>query len=402
MVLQMGSFARRAARKDPIDHNKPISAAIFHGHSRVLQRLVSASKSASSSKSSPALDLTRHLMDHLLQLEHDFAAFALTEDSSLIQISGPETLTLDQERERERKRGQSRVMSGKRFVRVAATLVRCKASVGLVRSSSHTRFETAESLQTPLHYAVTTVVANATTVAAARPRYAGFADRFAESTTLQLTRGLLCAKADVNLCDGYGCTPLHRAVSHGAFSHVSLLLQASANIDVFNNGGYTPLHLACYSGHSGHAGHVANASGKVELLLRSSASVHALNHRNQTALCLVLAAPGLLEADIAMDMAIVKALADYKASVDVGRVDHVEGLSWSPREYLAVIMHSPAASECTDHGVDAFEVHTFAAKLFGVVESDSALDIQRGLHHLLQLGSQLDLGRELDKDTRDE
>lgn len=253
-------------------------------------------------------------------------------------------------------------MTGKRFVRVAATLVRCKASVGLVRSTSHTRFETPDSLQTPLHYAVTTVVANATTVAAARPRYAGFADRCAESTTLQLTRGLLCAKADVNLCDGYGCTPLHRAVSHGAFSHVSLLLQASANIDAFNNGGYTPLHLACYSG---HAGHVANASEKVELLLRSSASVHALNHRNQTALCLVLAAPGLSEADIATDMAIVKALADYKASIDVGHMGHVERLSWSPREYLAINMQSLAASECTDH-----EVHAFAAKLFGVVESD--------------------------------
>jgi ankyrin repeat protein len=66
---------------------------------------------------------------------------------------------------------------------------------------------------------------------------------------LELAKLLLANKADVNVKDGHGDTPLHYAAATGDINLVSLLLAYKANINTKDRDGSTPLHLAiCWHG----------------------------------------------------------------------------------------------------------------------------------------------------------
>jgi ankyrin repeat protein len=55
---------------------------------------------------------------------------------------------------------------------------------------------------------------------------------------------LVQAGANVNVWDGYGDTPLHVAVEHGAWDEVDTFLEAGADIHATDACGMTPLQLA--------------------------------------------------------------------------------------------------------------------------------------------------------------
>ena len=59
---------------------------------------------------------------------------------------------------------------------------------------------------------------------------------------------LIKAKADVNIPDDDGNTPLHLAVIHNHVKVVSYLIQYNANVAYQNRDGTTSLHLACLHG----------------------------------------------------------------------------------------------------------------------------------------------------------
>lgn len=58
---------------------------------------------------------------------------------------------------------------------------------------------------------------------------------------------LLRAKADPQLANAYGNTPLHSAARIGNIELCRLLISAGAVVDAINNKGSSPLHMACLS-----------------------------------------------------------------------------------------------------------------------------------------------------------
>ena len=61
---------------------------------------------------------------------------------------------------------------------------------------------------------------------------------------IKVVRFLIENKADVNLQNTDGYSPLHIASQHGHFAVVDLLIANNANVNLSNEG-ITPLHLAC-------------------------------------------------------------------------------------------------------------------------------------------------------------
>jgi ankyrin repeat protein len=55
--------------------------------------------------------------------------------------------------------------------------------------------------------------------------------------------------ADLNVTDGDGWTPLHRACADGHESVVTALINGRADLNVTDVQGCTPLHDACSQGH---------------------------------------------------------------------------------------------------------------------------------------------------------
>ncbi|XP_062584602.1 ankyrin repeat domain-containing protein 49-like [Saccostrea cucullata] len=56
-------------------------------------------------------------------------------------------------------------------------------------------------------------------------------------------------KADINLCDNDGQSPLYRAASNGDTNIVQLLLGNKADVNLCDNDGRSPLYGAFYNGH---------------------------------------------------------------------------------------------------------------------------------------------------------
>ena len=59
---------------------------------------------------------------------------------------------------------------------------------------------------------------------------------------------------EIDECDKYGCTPLHRAAHHGNVEIVAAILRAQADVSLTNDNGHTALHRACMRGQSAAVG----------------------------------------------------------------------------------------------------------------------------------------------------
>jgi len=64
-----------------------------------------------------------------------------------------------------------------------------------------------------------------------------------------ITKILLEAGAEVNVCQASGLTPLHSAAHHGNIEILILLLEAGADIHAKTEGGKTPAEIALANGH---------------------------------------------------------------------------------------------------------------------------------------------------------
>ena len=89
------------------------------------------------------------------------------------------------------------------------------------------------------------------------------------SNTLDL-EGLLNAGADINMANGQGVTPIHKAAVFGQGAIVKTLVDKGADINATDSAGDTPLHLASRGGFAGivklcierKANQIANAAGQ--------------------------------------------------------------------------------------------------------------------------------------------
>lgn len=133
---------------------------------------------------------------------------------------------------------------------------RIKEDAGLVRAFSHDGF-------TPLHLAaffgripivelllsqgapVNEVSQNASELS---PLHSAVAHRQPQ-VSLEISRALIAAGADVNATQHGGWTPLHAAALHGNLPLVRLLLEAGAKAGVKNETGQTPAALAKTKSH---------------------------------------------------------------------------------------------------------------------------------------------------------
>ncbi len=75
-----------------------------------------------------------------------------------------------------------------------------------------------------------------------------------ESRQLKTIRRLLDAGAKINVQDGNGATPLHRAVRTRCAAAVRLLLESGADPKLTNKPGSTPFHLAVQNTGRGGSG----------------------------------------------------------------------------------------------------------------------------------------------------
>jgi uncharacterized protein len=85
---------------------------------------------------------------------------------------------------------------------------------------------------------------------------------------------LVQAKADVNVAEPDGTTPLHWAVRNDDATLIDRLLRAGANATAENRYGITPIHLACTNG----------SAPAVERLLKAGVSANATGPLGETAL----------------------------------------------------------------------------------------------------------------------
>ncbi len=90
---------------------------------------------------------------------------------------------------------------------------------------------------------------------------------------LALVERLLELRADVNVQDDEGWTPLHVAARDGHVDVCRMLIEAGAPVDAQVDDGWTPLHFAAYN----------DEMEVCELLVASGADVNALDHRGQSA-----------------------------------------------------------------------------------------------------------------------
>ena len=63
-----------------------------------------------------------------------------------------------------------------------------------------------------------------------------------------VVQALIAAKADVNLKNTLGSTPLHFAAQEGCTETLEALIAAGADVNARNEDGNTPLHLAALNG----------------------------------------------------------------------------------------------------------------------------------------------------------
>ena len=85
---------------------------------------------------------------------------------------------------------------------------------------------------------------------------------------------LLNHKADPDIPDDDGLTPLHLAAFNGSYLSMSFLLNANANFRIKTKDGINCLHYAAYNGHL----------STVHLLMEQDAPVDCLDDRNVTPL----------------------------------------------------------------------------------------------------------------------
>jgi ankyrin repeat protein len=91
---------------------------------------------------------------------------------------------------------------------------------------------------------------------------------------LERVKTLIKSRADVNIEDGYGSTPLHIASVCGFTEIAKFLIKKGASVDARTGYIETPLHFACFYGHK----------DVVELLLAKNADVNAQKSNGRTPL----------------------------------------------------------------------------------------------------------------------
>lgn len=84
---------------------------------------------------------------------------------------------------------------------------------------------------------------------------------------------LLKHKANVNLCNKSGSSPLYKACQQGHDNTIKILLSNGAEINLCRLDGCSPLHVACSNGHK----------SSVELLLKYNADVKLCDKEGYTA-----------------------------------------------------------------------------------------------------------------------
>jgi len=119
--------------------------------------------------------------------------------------------------------------------------------------------------------------------------------------SLTITGLLLAAKADPNIADAEGNTPLHQSIE---IALSELLVAKGANIAARNNEGRTPLHEAVVSG----------AKAIVELLLNNKADVNAIDKEGNTPLHLLVTR---IDTDHDWTLSLALILLDNKADLSV-------------------------------------------------------------------------------------
>ena len=67
---------------------------------------------------------------------------------------------------------------------------------------------------------------------------------------------MIDAKADVNVKNKDGFTPLYKCAQKGHLEVAQALIDAKADVNVKNKDGWTPLYLCAQAGHLEEAGHL--------------------------------------------------------------------------------------------------------------------------------------------------
>ncbi|HWN93567.1 MAG TPA: ankyrin repeat domain-containing protein [Methylomirabilota bacterium] len=195
----------------------------------------------------------------------------------------------------------------------------------------------------------------------------------------RLTSLLVNARADVNVRNRFGATPLTESVRLGNEGVVSLLLAKGANPNVAETStARTPLHVAAMRGHR----------AIVESLLRGRAAVNAVDRRGETPLCYALregrtntvatlrAAGGTIGKARALD-AMEKSLVDFYQRTEVG----LQRASSSEKGKILIALN-PTKADCErmfpKHAAAAWKVVEEINRQIKVVFAKPLPDAEQG------------------------
>ena len=81
---------------------------------------------------------------------------------------------------------------------------------------------------------------------------------------MNILREILKFKADINITDANGWTPLHKACELGNIEIVQFLLRNGADIFKFSNKKYYPIHIAALNNHPGVISSLIDFCDKIE------------------------------------------------------------------------------------------------------------------------------------------